>query len=182
MADAPWLADDVLTAARDLLGWRLVSDIGGKRVVAELNEVEAYAGETDPASHAFRGETARNGSMFGPPGGLYVYRSYGIHWCMNVVVGPPGTARAVLLRGADVVEGLGHAVERRGRLKNVADGPGKLTQALGVTGDMDGHNMTKNPLRLLPPKRSVTHVEATPRIGISKAVDLPWRFVATEWA
>lgn len=149
--------------------------------MVELNEVEAYAGETDPASHAYRGPTPRNGAMFGPAGGLYVYRSYGIHWCMNVVVGPSGTARAVLLRGGEVTAGADIAVERRGRSKNLADGPGKLTQALGVTGDMDGHIMTKRPLRLLPPKRSIAIIKATPRIGISKAVDLPWRFVAREW-
>ena len=177
----PWLADDVLDVAEGLLGWRLVSDIGGEQVVVDLVEVEAYAGETDPASHAFNGRTARNDSMFGPPGTLYVYRSYGIHWCMNVVCGDAGSARAVLLRGAAVVAGSVVAQRRRGRADHIADGPGKLTQALGVTGEMDGHDLSRAPLRLIKPTRSVAEVTTGPRIGISKAAERPWRFVATGW-
>jgi DNA-3-methyladenine glycosylase len=176
------LAEDILEVAGALLGWQLVSDVDGDRVVADVVEVEAYAGETDPASHAFRGRTPRNGSMFGPPGTLYVYRSYGIHWCMNVVGGETGLARAVLLRGAEIVEGVDIAVRRRGRSDHLADGPGKLTQALGVTGALDGHGLSRQPLRLLEPRRSVRSVTTGPRVGISKAADRPWRFVVDGWA
>jgi DNA-3-methyladenine glycosylase len=181
VTSAPWLSDDVLEVATALLGWRLVSDLGGERVVAELVEVEAYAGETDPASHAYRGRSPRNGSMFGPPGTLYVYRSYGIHWCMNVVSGEPGVARAVLLRGAEIVEGAEIASRRRGRADHLADGPGKLTQALGVTDSMIGHDLAQAPLRLVGPRRVVKSFVTGPRVGISRAKDRPWRFVADAW-
>ncbi|NND04594.1 MAG: DNA-3-methyladenine glycosylase [Acidimicrobiia bacterium] len=179
MTTAPWLRDDVVEAARSILGWRVTSTIDGARVVAIIDEVEAYEGEQDPASHAYRGETPRNRVMFGAPGGLYVYRSYGIHWCMNVAVGQVGLARAVLLRGAKIITGQDIAVERRGRADNLANGPGKLTQALGVTGSMDGHRVDEPPLVIDSAGRSPVSVEATPRIGISKAVERPWRFVAT---
>lgn len=178
MTAAPWLDEDVIFAARSLLGWRIVSDIDGSQVVAVIDEVEAYAGEEDPASHAYRGRTPRNGVMFGKPGGLYVYRSYGIHWCMNVVVGPPGIARAVLLRGVRLIEGADTAIERRGRSDHLADGPGKLTQALGVTGVMDGHRVDEVPLRIDRRELTPASIVATPRVGISKAVHNPWRFVA----
>lgn len=167
-----------MAAAKGMLGWRIISDVAGQRVVATINEVEAYAGEQDAASHAHRGETPRNKVMFGAPGGLYVYRSYGIHWCMNVVVGPAGLARAVLLRGALVTDGLSTAMARRGRSDHLADGPGKLTQALGVTGDLDGHEVDKPPLVIDRLAKQPAHIEATPRVGISRAVDKPWRFVA----
>lgn len=181
MTPLPWLAGDILEVAPALLGRRLVSDVGGERVVAELVEVEAYAGETDPASHAYRGQTLRNSSMFGPPGTLYVYRSYGVHWCMNVVGGEPGVAGAVLLRGAEIVEGVDSAVRRRGRADHLADGPGKLTQALGVTDALDGHDLSRAPLRLIEPRRTVGSIVTGPRIGISKATDRPWRFVVDSW-
>lgn len=178
MIVAPWFDDDVIAAARALLGWRIVSDLGGQRAAGILCEVEAYAGEEDPASHAYRGQTPRNEVMFGPAGHLYVYRSYGIHWCMNVVVGAAGQPRAVLLRGAEIVEGHDSVVERRGRSDHLADGPGKLTQALGVTGDLDGHDVSQHPLRIDRRVKVPTSIEATPRIGISKATTRPWRFVA----
>jgi DNA-3-methyladenine glycosylase len=177
----PWFSEDILEVAAALLGWRLISDIDGERVVADVAEVEAYAGETDPASHAFRGRTSRNVAMFGPPGRLYVYRSYGIHWCMNVVAGVPGVARAVLLRGAEIAEGTETALRRRGRSDHLADGPGKLTQALGVTDDMDGHDLREAPLRLVEPQRPVRSATTSPRVGISKATERQWRFVATGW-
>ncbi len=182
MTPVPWLAGDILDVAAALLGWRLVGDLDGERVVAEIVEVEAYAGETDPASHAYRGRTPRNGSMFGPPGTLYVYRSYGIHWCMNVVAGETGVARAVLLRGAEIVEGVDIAARRRGRDDHLADGPGKLTQALGVSDAMDGHDLRRAPLRLVEPRRRAKSFVTGPRIGISKATDRPWRFVVDDWA
>lgn len=175
----PALRGDPVTAARALLGRRLVSTIGGVTVALRLTEVEAYGGADDPASHAFAGETVRNRTMFGPPGRLYVYRSYGIHWCANVVTGPPGEGAAILLRGGVPVDGVEEMTRRRGRADHLTDGPGKLCQALGLDGSHDG-------LDLLDPSSSVEllagdppgGVEATPRIGISRAVDRPWRFMA----
>lgn len=173
------LSGEVLEVARGLLGFRIRSEIGGSVTVVRLTETEAYAGELDPASHAYRGETKRNASMFGPPGTLYVYRSYGIHWCMNVVVEPIGTAHAVLLRGGEPVRGRRLIESRRGRADHLTDGPGKLCQALGVTGEQDGSSVLDGPVRLLPGKLPRGYrITATPRIGIAKAADRPWRFVA----
>jgi DNA-3-methyladenine glycosylase len=168
----------VLTAARELLGWKLRTEFNGLPTEVVVTEVEAYAGFEDPASHAYRGETPRNRSMFGPQGTLYVYRSYGIHWCMNAVIGEPGIPHAVLLRGGIPVEGIEIMQERRGRGDHLADGPGKLTQALGVGGEHDGAHLSQGPVWLLPAERpGGSRVVTTPRIGISKAVDRPWRFV-----
>lgn len=173
---AELLGSDVLTVAPGLLGRRLVSTIGGVTTAVVIDEVEAYDAGNDPASHAYRGETPRNRSMFGPNGTLYVYRSYGIHWCMNVTCGPEGWASAVLLRGGRPVEGVETMVARRGREDHLTDGPGKLCQALAVTGDHDGTSVFEGPVRVEgEPEDGVT--VATPRIGISKAVDYPWRFV-----
>ena len=125
-------------AAPAVLGWRLTHRTPDGFVTVELTEVEAYAGETDPASHAGRGRTPRNAIMFGPPGRLYVYFSYGMHWCANLVVGPEGTASAVLLRAGRVVEGVELARSRRGdRVSDraLARGPACLTQALGIGHD-----------------------------------------------
>jgi len=175
------LEGDVFAAAQRLLGTRIRTVFDGVATEIRLTEVEAYAGADDPASHAFRGQTARNGSMFGPAGTLYVYRSYGIHWCMNVVVGEEGLPHAVLLRGGEIVEGLGAIERRRRRTDHLTDGPGKLCQALGVTGDHDGTHVLDGPLRLLPGRlRPGSRVLATPRVGITKAAERPWRFVAVE--
>ncbi len=162
-----------------LLGCLLATDFG-VRTVVRLTEVEAYGGEADPASHAYRGPTARNASMFGAPGTLYVYRSYGIHWCMNIVTGEPGIGCAVLLRGGEIVEGHESIVARRGRSDHLTDGPGKLTQALGVTGDHDGTDVFTGPVMLRAPHGDPPRWMASPRIGISKAIDRPWRFVTTD--
>ncbi len=164
---------DVHTAARSLLGWTLLRDgVGG-----EVVEVEAYSHD-DPASHAFRGPTARNRAMFGPPLRLYVYRSYGVHWCANVVFGPEGEGAAVLLRALRPTHGVEVMRERRGveddRL--LCSGPGRLTEALGITGADDGARLDRPPFRLVPPEQPVA-IEATPRVGISRAADLPWRYV-----
>jgi DNA-3-methyladenine glycosylase len=166
-------------AAPLLLGNHLVSRVGGHEVRVEINEVEAYKGSEDPASHAYRGETERNSSMFRDPGTLYVYRSYGIHHCANTAAGPEGVGWGILIRGGEVVEGAAMAARRRGRTSGLANGPGKLCQALGISLELNGTD-------LLDPT-SVVHLEAgtrpevvmaTPRIGISKARDLPWRFVS----
>jgi len=172
------LAGSVFDVARRLLGSRVRTELGGAVTEVALTEVEAYAGADDPASHAYRGRTVRNGAMFGPPGTLYVYRSYGLHWCMNIVVGDIDVPHAVLLRGGTVTEGLGTIEHRRGRTDHLTDGPGKLCGALGVTGDHDGTSVLDGPVRLLPGTLAERHtVLATPRVGISKAVEEPWRFV-----
>ncbi len=172
------LKADVLTVAEGLLGWILESELGGELTAVTITETEAYAGAQDPASHAYRGMTQRNRSMFGPAGTLYVYLSYGIHWCMNVVVGETGLPHAVLLRGGEPVAGEEIMVRRRGRNTALTDGPGKLAQALGVDGSLDGTDLHDPPLRLLPGAGTAGRVVSrTPRIGITKAADRPWRFV-----
>jgi DNA-3-methyladenine glycosylase len=165
-------------AAPHLLGSVLVSEIGGRTVKARVTEVEAYKGSDDPASHAFRGRTGRNGSMFERPGTLYVYRSYGIHWCANVAAGPEGVGWGILFRSGEIVDGIGIARRRRGRDDDLATGPGKLTQALGVDASHDGTHLLDgtSPVRI-EAGTSPELVMATPRVGISRAVDLPWRFV-----
>ena len=147
-------------------------------VTVELFEVEAYDGPNDPASHAYRGKTDRNAPMFGPSGTIYVYRSYGIHWCMNVVTGAEGEPSAILLRGGTVVQGHHLARERRGRDDHLADGPGKLCQALAVDGDASGTAINDGDVRIELPPVPIDAYAATPRIGISKATRRPWRFVA----
>jgi len=174
------LGGGVLEAARGLLGRRLRSDIGGEVCEVILTEVEAYAGADDPASHAYRGKTPRTRTMFGPPGHLYVYRSYGIHWCMNVVTGPEGQASAVLLRGGFPVAGEAVMAQRRGRADHLTDGPGKLCQALGVTGANDGAPLSEGPVRLHDADPITGVVIATSRVGVGKAADRLWRFVLTK--
>lgn len=158
----------------------MTTAIDGLSVSVRLTEVEAYGGESDPASHAYRGPTVRNAPMYGPPGTLYVYRSYGIHWCMNLTVGAVGDPAAVLLRAGTVVEGVDVVVERRRRTDHLTDGPGKLCQALGIDGSLSGTSVGGT-IRLAPGSSlDGERIEATPRIGITKAVDRPWRFVLTE--
>lgn len=156
-----------------LLNAILATDDSAGRIV----EVEAYTPD-DPASHAYRGRTPRNGSMFGPPGTLYCYRSYGIHTCANVAVGPEGEGGAVLFRA--VVPAWGEAAmrRRRGPGRPLADGPGKLCAALGVELDHDGLDLLADgAVRLLtdgaPPPRTP---RVGPRVGITKAVEQPWRW------
>lgn len=170
------LGGSVFSAAAGLLGWRIRTEFGGRVTEVVLTEVEAYAGGEDPASHAYRGETPRNTSMFDAAGTLYVYRSYGIHWCMNVVVGEAGLPHAVLLRGGEPVSGREVMIERRGRADHLTDGPGKLSRALGVTGDHDGTSVIDGPVRLLPGERA-GRIERTPRVGLTVARDMPWRYV-----
>jgi DNA-3-methyladenine glycosylase len=166
------LARSVHEAARALIGWTLLVDGVGGRIV----EVEAYAPD-DPASHSFGGETSRNGAMFGPPGRLYVYRSYGVHWCANVVCHEPGTGAAVLLRALEPTHGL-HAMRVRRGLDDdrlLCAGPGRLTQALGISDAHDGLPLDDVPFRLLEPDADVDIVSG-PRVGISRAIELPWRY------
>lgn len=165
-------------AAPKLLGTFLVSEVDGKSVRLRITEVEAYKGSEDPASHAYRGMTARNDSMFRAPGTLYVYRSYGIHNCANTAVGPEGVGWGILMRGGEVVEGEGTVRMRRGRSDNLTNGPGKVCQALGIELGHNGTNLLDehSPIRL-EPGIPADYVMATPRIGISKARERAWRFV-----
>ena len=153
--------------------------VGGEAVSILLNEVEAYRGHDDPASHAHRGKTPRNSPMYGPPGTIYIYLSYGIHWCMNFVTGREGDPQGVLLRGGVVVEGTDTVKRRRGRDDHLANGPGKLGQALGIDGDLSGVMLNEGPVSVSGLNTVRGAFDVTPRIGISRAKDRPWRFVAT---
>ncbi len=166
-------------AAPRLLGSHIVSEFGGSEVRIRLNEVEAYKGSDDPASHAFNGKTERNKSMFEKPGTLYVYRSYGIHNCANTSSGPEGVGWGILMRGGDVLVGESVVRRRRGRSDQLADGPGKLAQALGLVLENNGVDLLDLESHIrLEPGETPQAVMATPRIGISKAADRPWRFVS----
>jgi DNA-3-methyladenine glycosylase len=180
LTSADLFAGTVHDVARGLLGWTILKDGVGGPIV----EVEAYAPD-DPASHAYRGRSLRNGAMFGPPGTLYVYRSYGIHWCANVVCEPEGTGAAVLLRALEPTHGVAVMRARRGLVDDRAlcSGPGRLTQALGIDGADDGGLVTASPFSLVSP-HDRADVEATARVGITKATELPWRYVVrgSRWA
>ena len=158
--------------ARGLIGAKLLVDGVGGPIV----EVEAYA-PGDPASHGYGGRTARNGSMFGPPGHAYVYRSYGIHWCLNFVCEPEGVATGILIRALEPVEGLEAMAARRGvgDTRLLCSGPGRLCQALGVTGAHDGLPLDRPPFEL---SEAVGRHEIAvgPRVGLTKAVEQPWRY------
>lgn len=181
-----WYAPDSLELAPLLLNKLLVMADGR---AGRIIEVEAYRGGEDPASHAYRGMTARNRVMFGPPGHLYVYFSYGVHWCANVVCGPPGQAQAVLLRALEPVAGLDlmrrarWTTQRQQPDRDLCRGPGRLCQALGIDRSYDGADLTVAGSGVwladdgsAPPLDPLT----TPRVGISVAVDLPWRFAVAD--
>jgi DNA-3-methyladenine glycosylase len=158
--------------APDLIGAvLLVNGVGGRLV-----EVEAYH-QTDPAAHSFGGPTARNAVMFGPPGFAYVYRSYGIHWCLNFVCEPTGSAGAVLIRAIEPTAGLAAMRRRRGVSEErlLCSGPGRVCAALGVTGAYYGLALDAPPFAIFARSEQV-EIVAGPRIGITKAADLPWRF------
>ncbi len=164
--------------AERLVGARLDTGDGVKHTSVVIVETEAYGGPDDPASHAANGQTLRNWPMFEAAGTVYVYRSYGLHWCLNIVTGPPGDAQAVLIRAGSVAGGRALMAERRGREDHLADGPGKLTSALGIDGTFDGVHLSETRrIRLTLSERS-PEVEWTPRIGISRATERLWRCVA----
>jgi DNA-3-methyladenine glycosylase len=179
----PWLelpAEQVDVAARMLLGWRLSAN----GVTVRLTEVEAYSGlGADPASHAHRGVTNRNAVMFGPAGRLYVYQIYGMHFCANVVCGETGRAAAVLLRAGEVVDGTGLARERRPAARRDTDlgaGPAKLMQVLSLDRSANDTSLLGGgPATLAPPDGPVGPVSAGPRVGVTSAHDVPWRFWLT---
>jgi DNA-3-methyladenine glycosylase len=167
-----FFARSVHQVAQELIGATfLVGGVGGKIV-----EVEAYHHE-DPAAHGFAGRTARNASMFGPPGHAYVYRSYGIHWCVNFVCERAGVADAVLIRALEPTLGLDVMRRRRGieSERLLCAGPGRLCEALGITREHDGLPLDRPPFRL-EARAEDPEVVRGPRIGISRATDLPWRY------
>jgi DNA-3-methyladenine glycosylase len=174
----------VLEVAPDLLGAVVTHRSAAGEVSVRLTEVEAYDGERDPGSHAFRGRTARNAVMFGPPGRVYVYFSYGMHWCMNLVCGPVDRASAVLLRAGEVVDGVPLATSRRSTSRGTRDlarGPARLTVALGVDGRLDGTDCTRpeSPLRVEAGSATASagEVMAGPRVGVAgDGATHPWRF------
>jgi DNA-3-methyladenine glycosylase len=164
-----------------LLGWTLSHTTDEGTVTVQLTEVEAYMGEDDPASHAHRGPTPRNVVMFGRAGHLYTYFSYGMHWCCNVVTGPDGHASAVLLRAGRVLEGDSLARQRRGERvqeSSLARGPGCLGQALGLRREHNGADLLGGDTVRLRPGETVdpSVVRTGPRVGVSVAHDVPWRY------
>ena len=169
-----------MVVARALLGRVLECDLGRERVAGRIVEVEAYRGARDPASHAYRGETPRNRVMFGPPGHAYVYFTYGMHHCLNVVCGREGVAAAVLVRALEPLEGLGLARERRGvhEAARLMRGPGCVARALGLTRAHDGTDLVTGPLRVTgePPRRLGRRVTSGPRVGIRFGLEHHWRF------
>ena len=172
--------------ARDLLGAVVVSRGDGVVTSGRIVETEAYLGYEDPASHAWRGRrNAQNAGIYSKPGCWYVYRSYGMHWCANLVCGPVGLGAAVLIRALEPLEGLDTMFTRRGRkaheIHRLCDGPGKLCQALGVTRDLDGVQMQSSKARVISARAVPEYaIEVTPRVGITKAADWPLRFVSRE--
>ena len=171
------------TVARELLGVRVRSTVDGAPVTGVIVETEAYLGPEDPASHAAarQGVTTRNRAMFGPAGRAYVYRSYGIHWCLNVVTGPRGQGQAVLIRGLEPLEGVGVMDTRRAGRRPLAAGPGRVGQALGIGPDLYGHDLRHPPLELLPGWTVPDAlVRVTGRVGVRKAPEWPLRFLVAD--
>jgi DNA-3-methyladenine glycosylase len=167
-----FFARSVHAVAPDLIGaWFGFDGVGGRIV-----EVEAYH-HTDPAAHSFGGRTDRNAVMFGPPGFAYVYRSYGIHWCVNFVCEPEGSASAVLIRAIEPSEGLAKMRRRRGMsgLRLLCAGPGRLCEALGITHAHNGLALDAPPFRLRT-RTAPAEIAVGPRIGLTKAVGQPWRY------
>lgn len=183
-----FFARPCLEVARELVGKIVVRRwVRGERIVARIVEVEAYLGDgSDPAAHSHPGPTPRNRSMFGPPGHLYAYRSYGVHTCANVVCEPVGCGAAVLLRAAEPLEGVGHMQRLRGMSGTgvgpmLSSGPGRLAQALGLRLEDDGMSVVSGALTFhAPHQAAAVCVEVGPRVGITRAAKLPYRFYAKD--
>lgn len=171
VSDFAWLERSAEIAARRLLGCELVSEVDGKHVRVKIVEVEAYD-QSDEASHTFRGRSARNSSMFKAAGHLYVYFTYGLHHCINIVCGQDGFGSGVLVRAVEPLEGLPVIEARRGMTgKNVTNGPGKVAQALGIDLALNGHDLSLPPVTLVQcPELPVADIVSSKRIGISRAV------------
>lgn len=179
--DRQRLAGSALDVAPQLLGCVVWQESPQGVVAVRLTEVEAYLGADDPGSHAYRGRTPRNAVMFGPAGHIYVYFTYGMHWCANVVCGVDGVASAVLMRAGDVVSGIELARSRRPtarRDRDLARGPARLTTTLGLRGEHNGADLcaeASSPL-LVPGDKAGAEVNSGPRVGLRHAADAPWRF------
>lgn len=179
-----FLEQDTLWVAEQLIGCYLVRQTAQGRIRVQITETEAYKGDQDPASHAYRGMTPRTRIMFGDPGYLYVYFIYGMHFCMNIVAHEPGSVGAVLLRGAIPVEGIEWIRANRPGVpdKVLLNGPAKLTQGLNITKEFNGYDLIHDRddrFTLLQKDRTLP-TQRTPRIGISRAADWLWRFVAID--
>lgn len=170
-----YYARPALELARELIGRLLVRELNGRLLIGRVVEAEAY-GPDDPASHSYRGPTPRNASMFGSPGHAYVYVSHGIHHCLNAVAEPPS---AVLLRALEPIEGLTEMRRRRRteRERLLCAGPGRLCEALGIGPNLDGHDLTLGEGLWIARGQRARALVVTPRIGLTVAVDRPWRFV-----
>ncbi len=190
--DRDFFSRDTLDVARDLIGCQLIRYLPAydAPIIVTINETEAYKGSDDAASHAYRGITPRNRPMFGPPGILYVYFTYGMHYCMNIVTERDGVAGAVLLRGAIATQGIElirqlRSGKTRPSDKQLLNGPAKLTQGLAIDLNLNGYDLFADtsqqpqPLAITPPatESPPSTIIQTPRIGISQATDLPWRFL-----
>jgi len=169
-----------VTAARDLLGWKLVHNSPAGRASGYIVETEAYTQE-DPASHTYGGKKLANAAMFEPAGTIYVYFTYGMHYCVNIVTGPEGHGEAVLIRALDPVEGVDLMKRRRGvdDLNRLTSGPANLVKALGITKLHSGTNLMTGTLKLEPGFKPKEVIQTT-RIGISKAINQPWRFYISQ--
>jgi DNA-3-methyladenine glycosylase len=171
---------DTLCVARNLLGKFFIRKIDDKYLVGKIVEAEAYHEVGDPSCHAHRGKTARNAVMFGPPGHLYVYFTYGMHYCMNVVTEVEGVAAAVLIRAIEPLAGIDVMQKNRGEKipeKNLCNGPAKLCQAFGITKLQNGHSLQSKDIYISNGETILdADIAFTTRIGISKGIDLPWRF------
>jgi DNA-3-methyladenine glycosylase len=170
--------------ARELLGATLVSQVDGLRTAGRIVETEAYLGFDDPASHGYRHRrNERNAALFAGPGTWYVYLSYGMHWCANLVCEEEGRASAVLLRALEPLDGLDHMAARRGTAEPrlLCSGPGRLCQALGISRSVDGLPMRGSPVTVVSGSAiAEPDTEATPRVGITKAADWPLRYAVAE--
>jgi DNA-3-methyladenine glycosylase len=177
------LAGSVLEVAPHLLGCVIRSTTPDGTVAVRLTEVEAYDGPDDPGSHAYRGQTPRNAVMFGPPGHLYVYFTYGMHFCMNIACGPDGQPSAVLLRAGEVIDGIELARARRSvavKDRDLARGPARMCLALGIGRAADGADLfdPSSPVQLLGGDQPAA-IERGPRVGLREAAERPWRFWAS---
>lgn len=174
------LNDSAVSVARRLIGCELVRRLDGKTVRVRIVETESYD-QTDAASHSYNGRTARTDVMFGPAGHLYVYFTYGMHYCCNVVTGKDGDGAAVLIRAVEPLNG-GELLRTRRQTPDLrpTNGPAKLCRALAIDTTMNGHDLSRAPLKLvLRPPLDKSAITQTTRIGISKAIDVPWRFYLT---
>ncbi|MEP7326734.1 MAG: DNA-3-methyladenine glycosylase [Gemmatimonadota bacterium] len=180
MLPVSFFARPVEVVAQEILGTTMVSSVAGTVTAGRIVETEAYLGRDDPASHGYQlRRNARNESLYGPPGTWYVYLSYGMHWCANLVCQVDGIGAAILVRALEPVEGLEQMRKRRGGVPDrlLASGPGKLCQALGITRSLDGALMPRSDVSVLAGGlRPEERVQVTTRIGITKAAEWPLRF------